>query len=127
MFAVVGNQKTVRVYDEETRTLAHTLSGGTLQHGVTPLDFLRHASGSAGGAKPKEASEPTATGHNSRVFSVAWHPHEGEGNILASGGWDNTVQIWDLRFVCVRITTTTTTTTTNNHRFTPTPLHHHNK
>jgi WD40 repeat protein len=30
------------------------------------------------------------------VFSVKFHPSEA-GNVLVSGGWDNTVQIWDVR------------------------------
>lgn len=35
------------------------------------------------------------TGHSSRVYALKYHPTE--KNLLISGGWDNTVQIWDDR------------------------------
>ncbi|CAM9752483.1 unnamed protein product, partial [Chrysoparadoxa australica] len=34
-------------------------------------------------------------GHSNRVFSVKFNPRDPE--VLLSGGWDNTVQIWDMR------------------------------
>jgi COMPASS component SWD3 len=34
-------------------------------------------------------------GHSNRVFSLKYFPSD--ENILLSGGWDNTVQIWDVR------------------------------
>ena len=34
-------------------------------------------------------------GHSNRVFSVKYD--KDDDNILVSGGWDNTIQIWDLR------------------------------
>lgn len=34
-------------------------------------------------------------GHASRVFSLKFNPTD--TNILISGGWDNTIQIWDTR------------------------------
>ena len=34
-------------------------------------------------------------GHVQRVFSVQWHPTD--SHLLASGGWDDTVQFWDDR------------------------------
>ncbi len=34
-------------------------------------------------------------GHSNRVFVVKFHPQD--HNILLSGGWDNTIQIYDLR------------------------------
>ncbi|KAJ3123962.1 hypothetical protein HK100_011425 [Physocladia obscura] len=36
-----------------------------------------------------------AAGHSSRVFSVKFHPSD--TNMLISGGWDNTIQFWDIR------------------------------
>ena len=35
------------------------------------------------------------SGHSNRVFCVRFNHHN--GNVLASGGWDNTVQIYDIR------------------------------
>ena len=37
----------------------------------------------------------TAPGHSNRVFSVKFHPDD--QNTLISGGWDNTIQIYDQR------------------------------
>jgi len=34
-------------------------------------------------------------GHSNRIFSVKYHPED--PNLLISGGWDNTVLLWDLR------------------------------
>ena len=34
-------------------------------------------------------------GHSNRIFAVKWDPIN--SNLLASGGWDNTVQIYDIR------------------------------
>jgi len=37
----------------------------------------------------------SSAGHSNRIFSCKYHP--GDPNIIVSGGWDNTVQIWDAR------------------------------
>jgi WD40 repeat protein len=34
-------------------------------------------------------------GHVSRVFALKFHPMD--RNLVISGGWDNTIQVWDLR------------------------------
>jgi COMPASS component SWD3 len=34
-------------------------------------------------------------GHSNRVFSLNFNPDD--DNIILTGGWDNTVQIWDVR------------------------------
>lgn len=34
-------------------------------------------------------------GHSNRIFSIKFHPFD--SNILVSGGWDNTVWIYDVR------------------------------
>ncbi|EFJ31785.1 hypothetical protein SELMODRAFT_439736 [Selaginella moellendorffii] len=67
-FATGGSDFQVRVYDEATRKIVHTLSDG---------DGIK------------------VVGHSNRVFAVRWHPVD--SHIILSGGWDNTVQIWDLR------------------------------
>ncbi|BFI39792.1 hypothetical protein MPTK2_7g03200 [Marchantia polymorpha subsp. ruderalis] len=67
-YATSGSDCKVRVYDSSTTVLLQTLSGGN-------------------GA--------TTAGHSNRVFAVKWHPVD--ANIALSGGWDNTIQIWDLR------------------------------
>lgn len=66
-FVTAGADMIVRVYDEQTRKLECELSGTT-----------------SGGP-----------GHSSRVFACKFDKED--ENMLISGGWDNTVQIWDLR------------------------------
>lgn len=68
VFAAAGKDYKVRLYDESSKALVATLSGGFGK--LTP-------------------------GHSNRVFSLKFHPTD--PNILISGGWDNTVQIWDIR------------------------------
>mmetsp|Transcript_6833 Transcript_6833/g.6137 ORF Transcript_6833/g.6137 Transcript_6833/m.6137 type:complete len:352 (+) Transcript_6833:34-1089(+) len=70
-FVTGGKDKALRVYDEATKTLISTLCGG--------MYFTN-----------KETA-----GHSNRIFSCKFKP--GDANIIISGGWDNTVQIWDLR------------------------------
>lgn len=67
-FATAGRDRLVRVYDEATKRLVQTLQGGDLKN---------------------------TAGHSNRVFSLKYHPQA--PHLLLSGGWDNTVQVWDLR------------------------------
>jgi len=67
-FASTGKDAKVRVYDESTKSLVSTLAGGW--------------------------GCPTP-GHSNRVFSVKFKPND--PNILLSAGWDNTIQVWDVR------------------------------
>ena len=67
-FATAGKDYKVRLYDEATKSIISTLSRGIGKQ--TP-------------------------GHSNRVFSVKFHPLD--ENMVLSAGWDNTVQIWDLR------------------------------
>lgn len=66
-FATAGSDSKVRVYDNNSRQLLHTLQ--------------------AGGRG--------TTGHSARVYSVKYRP--GDDNVLVTGGWDNTLQFWDTR------------------------------
>jgi len=70
-FATAGKDTFVRVYDEATKALAASLKSG-LGYGSS-----------------------VTSGHSNRVFSVKFHPTD--ENLLVSGGWDNTVQVWDVR------------------------------
>ena len=70
IFATAGSDSIVRVYDGKTKQLKH--------------EYAR--------AK-YDMSSPS--GHSDRVYCV--HFTQGDQNIFASGGWDNTVQLWDLR------------------------------
>jgi COMPASS component SWD3 len=69
LFASAGKDFVVRVYDEATKSVSARLAAGWV-------------------------GAPSA-GHSNRIFSLKFVPDE--PNLLLSGGWDNTVQIWDLR------------------------------
>jgi COMPASS component SWD3 len=73
-FAAAGKDTCVRIFDEATKSCTQTMRGG--------LGYGSKAS----------------PGHSNRVFSVKFVP--GDDNMVVSGGWDNTVQIWDLRTGC---------------------------
>uniref|UniRef100_A0A0G4HNX9 Anaphase-promoting complex subunit 4-like WD40 domain-containing protein n=1 Tax=Chromera velia CCMP2878 TaxID=1169474 RepID=A0A0G4HNX9_9ALVE len=68
LFAVAGRNREVHVYDETTRQVHTTLKGGEFS---------------------------AAPGHSNRVFSLKFHPTD--PNVILSGGWDNTVHVWDIR------------------------------
>ncbi|KAJ1562091.1 hypothetical protein HK096_002127 [Nowakowskiella sp. JEL0078] len=67
-FGTTGSDTCVRVYDSITNKLCVKMTNGY--------------------------NERTA-GHSNRAFSVKFHPKD--PNILISGGWDNTIQLWDVR------------------------------
>lgn len=69
--ATAGKDFTVRVYDEETKALVSSFSQGILHH----------------------------SGHSNRIFASKWKPDD--ENVLLTGGWDNSVMIWDLRMKIV--------------------------
>jgi WD40 repeat protein len=73
-FATAGKDTCVRIYDEATKTEVCSMKGGMMST-QKPLDV--------------------SLGHSNRVFSVKFVPED--DNMLVSGGWDNTVQIWDSR------------------------------
>jgi len=68
MFASAGRDYTVRLYDEATKTCVASLAS---------------------------SFDKTTTGHSNRVFAVKFS--EQDPNTLLSGGWDNTLQVWDVR------------------------------
>lgn len=70
-FVTAGKDTAIRVYDEATKSLIVTMKGG--------LGY----------------SVRTTPGHSNRIFAVKVLNHD--DNLIISGGWDNTVQIWDTR------------------------------
>jgi COMPASS component SWD3 len=67
LFAVAGEDTRVYLYDEATRQLITTFHEGRGNH----------------------------TGHANRVFTLKFHPND--QNLLMSGGWDRTIQLYDVR------------------------------
>jgi len=70
-YATAGRDATIRLYDEQTRKPTTTLH---------PLDRYSGA---------------TAAGHSNRIYAVRYSP--ADDNTVFSAGWDNTVQVWDVR------------------------------
>eukprot|EP00002_Diphylleia_rotans_P028207 TRINITY_DN568_c0_g1_i1.p1 TRINITY_DN568_c0_g1~~TRINITY_DN568_c0_g1_i1.p1 ORF type:complete len:350 (+),score=59.43 TRINITY_DN568_c0_g1_i1:100-1149(+) len=67
-FCSAGKDFKLRLYDESTKQLVSTLTGG---------------------------QNDTTVGHANRVFSLKFHPKN--ENLIISGGWDDTIQVWDVR------------------------------
>lgn len=67
IFAVAGSDTHVYIYDEATREKIHVMQEGPGHH----------------------------PGHANRIFALKFHPQD--PNILISGGWDRTLQIYDMR------------------------------
>eukprot|EP01017_Pseudomicrothorax_dubius_P010530 TRINITY_DN13774_c0_g1_i5.p1 TRINITY_DN13774_c0_g1~~TRINITY_DN13774_c0_g1_i5.p1 ORF type:complete len:365 (-),score=62.76 TRINITY_DN13774_c0_g1_i5:167-1261(-) len=67
LLASGGKDYKVRVYDDDTKSLSVVFNGAEWQY----------------------------TGHSNRVFAVKFL--NDNPNMLISGGWDNTIQIWDIR------------------------------
>eukprot|EP00727_Mastigamoeba_balamuthi_P011171 m51a1_g6677 hypothetical protein (385) ;mRNA; r:220203-221665 len=67
-FVTAGRDSKIRLYDEVTKTCESVLSGG---------------------------SGDITAGHSSRIFSVK--NVAGSPFTVVSGGWDNTIQVWDTR------------------------------
>lgn len=75
-FATAGRDCHIRVYDEATKTVVTTLQSS--------LD--RATTGYQG--------ETVRSGHSNRIFGLRFGA---QPDALLSGGWDNTVQLWDVR------------------------------
>lgn len=69
IIATGGQDKVVRLYDYETQKLKSKLY--------------------------KIDDDEASNGHTNRIYSVLFHPTE--QNILLTAGWDDTIQIWDIR------------------------------
>lgn len=70
-FVTAGKDTILRLYDEATKTQLLSMRGG--------MGY----------------SVKSTPGHSNRVFSAKFVP--GDENTIVSGGWDNTIQFWDIR------------------------------
>ena len=116
VFATGGKDKRVRLYDESrssssgnsgigssaTVSAGRTLSSSSAPAGSVPIATFGgglFAGTSIETLSSNPSSNDTANGaggsHSNRIFAVCFHPLESD--ILLSGGWDNTIQIWDSR------------------------------
>eukprot|EP00927_Polykrikos_kofoidii_P020743 TRINITY_DN19883_c0_g1_i1.p1 TRINITY_DN19883_c0_g1~~TRINITY_DN19883_c0_g1_i1.p1 ORF type:complete len:351 (+),score=47.34 TRINITY_DN19883_c0_g1_i1:136-1188(+) len=67
---VAGGIRELWIFDDETKKQVVTLSGGDTM---------------------------TTTGHTNRVMAAKWCTSPGDSDIVISGGWDKSVQFWDIR------------------------------
>ncbi|XP_041069453.1 uncharacterized WD repeat-containing protein all2124-like isoform X2 [Carcharodon carcharias] len=74
-YATAGSNRGIRIYDAKTNQLINILE---------PADYVT----SGKELKP-------ADGHTRRIFAVRFHPEE--RHIFVSGGWDDSIKIWDKR------------------------------
>jgi COMPASS component SWD3 len=70
-FVCAGKDTVVRVYDEATKSIVQAMSANRF------------------------AGSRDTTGHSNRIFSARYVPQD--QNLLMTGGWDNTVMLWDVR------------------------------
>eukprot|EP00951_Prasinocladus_malaysianus_P049788 scaffold673637_cov60-Prasinocladus_malaysianus.AAC.1 len=77
LFASAGSDRNIRVYDASK--------------GQPSLELK---SGGAGSLSIR-TSDGASTGHSNSVYALTWVP--GQPDIVLSGGWDNTVHVWDCR------------------------------
>jgi WD40 repeat protein len=69
LFAVGAEDKTIRIYDENMKTISQKVLPGGIY----------------------------SSGHMSRINSVCFHKEELHKNLLLSGGWDQRVILYDIR------------------------------
>ncbi|KAG8430531.1 hypothetical protein GDO86_020438 [Hymenochirus boettgeri] len=95
----VSTQTCVRFLSEDRQTLAATISpsGSHFLTGGSSDQIFVYDTESAACVNvcQPSASLSVMDGHRSRVFGLTFHP-ESEKDFI-SGGWDDTVQFWDIR------------------------------
>ncbi|XP_069621004.1 uncharacterized WD repeat-containing protein alr2800-like [Ranitomeya imitator] len=74
MFATAGRDRNIRIYDSQTNEILNFL--------VAP-DFLI------------DDDLTLTSGHTRRIFALRFHPSE--HHIFVTGGWDDSIKVWDKR------------------------------
>ncbi|XP_062992111.1 uncharacterized protein LOC134404987 [Elgaria multicarinata webbii] len=73
-FATAGKDRHIRLYDSHTNQLFHIMRAPDFMAGD---EFTPHS------------------GHSRRIFALCFHPTE--LHLFLTGGWDNSVKVWDKR------------------------------
>jgi len=113
VFATGGKDKLVRLYDESKLSSPSGIGSSaaasigrappsSAPSGIAPIATFGgnlFAGTSIESLSCTSTSNDVANGaggsHSNRIFAVCFHPHDTD--IILSGGWDNTIQIWDAR------------------------------
>lgn len=74
-FATAGRDCNIRIYDDATKSVIVTLASSLDRVPCFPTDTVH-------------------SGHSNRIFGLRYGVQR---DMLLSGGWDNTVQLWDVR------------------------------
>lgn len=112
-FAAAGQDGGLRIFDEDGRKLL-VIAGGRVCYGKDEAEEQSIFFGSTKAAAapavggPATSSEASVApslsdltsrlagdGHSNRVFAVKFHPLHPD--LILTGGWDDTVRVWDLR------------------------------
>ncbi|XP_039189814.1 uncharacterized protein LOC120303927 isoform X1 [Crotalus tigris] len=73
-FATAGKDRHIRLYDSQTHQLVHVVRAPDFMAGDEFTPF---------------------SGHSRRIFALRFHPTE--LHLFLTGGWDNSVKVWDKR------------------------------
>ena len=93
VFATAGKDRKVRLYDEATKALISEMEGGCVSLHVC-VGIRCGLCCDKCCCCCRSLAEVTP-GHSNRVYSLKFDPND--DNTIVTGGWDNTVQIWDTR------------------------------
>lgn len=102
-FLTSGYDQTLKLFSSETLTASGSFQLGSKVFSHAVSNVATHLLVACASQHPAvrlvDLQSGSAThslaGHSGSVFSVAWHPKD--GNILASGASDGTCRLWDIR------------------------------
>eukprot|EP01006_Ploeotia_vitrea_P038492 TRINITY_DN66241_c12_g1_i1.p1 TRINITY_DN66241_c12_g1~~TRINITY_DN66241_c12_g1_i1.p1 ORF type:complete len:391 (+),score=-17.72 TRINITY_DN66241_c12_g1_i1:69-1241(+) len=94
-FVTAGKDKILRLYDEETKKLVCTMEHGIKTPNVVNINNNNNNIDNNNIDNNENEEDNRPTGHSNRIFACKFHPID--VNTIITGGWDRTLQIWDIR------------------------------
>ena len=120
LFVTASYDKSVKVWDANDLTVAFTFDLGLVPHSVAMAPHARHALVAVSSASPSIRLLDLASGSATHSLvhvgtcTVNWSPRD--EYILASGGSDGTVMLWDIRMAASCIACLDMTANSGRHR-----------